>query len=71
MITVPVAKIVDKVELRDRVQMGVSNDEDMRRLTRFTCRTKPGDRMEVRVVGTVEMKCGAKCGGPGAIIHLQ
>lgn len=50
--------------------MGVSNGEDRRRLTGFTCRTKPRDQMEVRVAGTVEMKCGAKCGGPDAMIHL-
>lgn len=50
--------------------MGVSNGEDRRRLTGFTCHKKPGDQMEVRVVGMVEMKCGAKCGGPDMMIHL-
>lgn len=50
--------------------MGVSNGEDRRRLTGFTCHTKPRDQMEVRVAGTVEINCGAKCGGPDAMIHL-
>lgn len=42
-----VAAIVGKVELIESVQTDVSDDEDRRRLTRFTCRQKPADQMEL------------------------